>query len=326
VTQLMLPGATETGLSLPAGLSYEEWAQVGHVLGRMGRAVQWWLGDWLLYGEHVYGEKFAQAATETGFDEQTLMNAQRVARSLHNYRRRESLSFSHHEAVAALSPAEGDAWLDEAEQDGCSVHELRRRIRLAKNAMPVGGEGCTTADLDLLPEGHYGTIYADPPWLYGNQGTRAATGNHYGGLSIEELCALPVGKRAGPNAHLHLWTTNAFLFDARTVMEAWGFTYKSCFVWVKPQMGIGNYWRVSHEFMLFGLRGDAPFRDRGLMSWAEMDRGRHSAKPETVRAMIERASPGPYLELFGRRAVPGWDVWGNEVSRDLLTADMPEVA
>lgn len=321
-----IPGTTETGLQLPPDLSYEDWARVGHALGRMGRAVQWWLGDWLLYGEHRYGEKFAQAAAETGFDEQTLNACQWVASRFPDMRRRISLSWSHHRNVAALPEVEADAMLGRAERESLSVHDMRRAVRLAKNAVPLSSEGCTTADLALLPSGHYGTIYADPPWLYGNQGTRAATGNHYGGLTIEELCALPVAERAAPNAHLHLWTTNAFLFDARTVMEAWGFTYKSCFVWVKPQMGIGNYWRVSHEFMLFGLRGDAPFRDRSLMSWAELDRGKHSAKPEPVRAMIERASPGPYLEVFGRRAVPHWDVWGNEVSRDLLTADIAEIA
>jgi N6-adenosine-specific RNA methylase IME4 len=80
-------------------------------------------------------------------------------------------------------------------------------------------------------------------------------------------------------------------------------------------MGIGNYWRVSHEFLLLGVRGEAlPFRDKNLMSWVALDRTEHSRKPEPVRMMIERASPGPYLELFGRRAVEGWSVMGNEVA------------
>jgi N6-adenosine-specific RNA methylase IME4 len=29
--------------------------------------------------------------------------------------------------------------------------------------------------------------------------------------------------------------------------------------------------------------------------------------------MVEAVSPGPRLELFARRARPGWTVWGNEV-------------
>lgn len=184
---------------------------------------------------------------------------------------------------------------------------------------PLPADGQTVDDLAALDAESFGCIYADPPWLYGNQGTRAATGNHYGGMTVDEICSLPVARLAKTDSHLHLWTTNAFLFDAKRVMEAWGFTYKSCFIWVKPQMGIGNYWRVSHEFMLLGVRGSLPFQSKRLMSWASIPRGKHSAKPEQVREMVMAATPGPYLELFARRAVAGWTCWGNEVSRDLAT-------
>ena len=164
----------------------------------------------------------------------------------------------------------------------------------------------------------FGTIYADPPWKYGNQGTRAATDNHYPTMTVEEVCALPIEGLAAENAHLHLWTTNAFLRPAFDVITAWGFTYKSCFIWAKPQMGIGNYWRVSHEFLLLGVRGSCPFADHSLMSWASIPRTEHSAKPEAVRAMIEKASPAPRLELFARTTARGWTSWGNEVQRQLF--------
>ena len=84
-------------------------------------------------------------------------------------------------------------------------------------------------------------------------------------------------------------------------------------------MGIGNYWRVSHEFMLLGIRGSATFADHlAFKSWGEFPRGRHSAKPERVREMIEKASPTPRLELFARSPAEGWVVWGNEVDRNLF--------
>lgn len=331
---LILPGATATALNIPPSMAYDDWARLGHVLGRMEKAVHWWIGDWLIYGEHAYGEKFAQAVAGTGLKEQYLLNLQWVARSLHTSRRREVLSWGHHEAVAALPSSRADALLDAAETERLSVHDLRERVRLTKNAVPVVlGETCTVEDLwELVRQVEagerppFGTTYADPPWLYGNQGTRAATGNHYGGMTVEDLAALPVARLVADNAHLHLWTTNAFLFESKAIMEAWGFEYKSCFVWVKTQMGIGNYWRVSHEFMLFGIRGTAPFRDRGLKSWIEVERGKHSAKPDQVRRLIEKASPSPYLELFGRRPEHGWAVYGNEVRADLLTLDVPAVA
>ncbi len=162
----------------------------------------------------------------------------------------------------------------------------------------------------------FSTLYVDPPWRYGNQATRGATDHHYPTMTVAEIAALPVGALAAANAHLHLWTTNGFLFEALAVLEAWGFAYAGSLVWTKPQMGLGNYWRVSHEFLLLGVRGAAPFRDRRVKSWITAPRGRHSAKPEQVRALIERVSPGPYLECFARPglALPaGWTVWGNEV-------------
>jgi N6-adenosine-specific RNA methylase IME4 len=178
----------------------------------------------------------------------------------------------------------------------------------------------TVSGLSELEGKQFGCVYADPPWQYGNQSTRAATDNHYGTLTVDQLCSWPVESVVADDAHLHLWTTNAFLPDAFRVIEDWGFEYRSCFVWVKPQMGIGNYWRVSHEFLLLGIRGDAKrFNSHSLKSWGEFDRTRHSSKPSAVRELIESASSGPYLELFGRSEVSGWTVLGNQVEAKLFS-------
>jgi N6-adenosine-specific RNA methylase IME4 len=173
-------------------------------------------------------------------------------------------------------------------------------------------------DLKDIAGRTFGTIYADPPWKYGNQGTRAATSNHYDTMTVDEIAAMPIADLAAEKSHLHLWTTNAFLFDAKQIIEDWGFTYKSCFLWVKPQMGIGNYWRISHEFMLLGVRGSLTFQSKSEKSWMELPREGHSVKPHPVRECIERASPGPYLELFGRKPVAGWTVYGNQIESRLF--------
>jgi N6-adenosine-specific RNA methylase IME4 len=175
-------------------------------------------------------------------------------------------------------------------------------------------EGDFLADLFALQASGqtFGCIYADPPWTYDNQGTRASTRKHYATLTVEQLCALPIKSLAAPKAHLHLWTTNAFLFDCPALFDAWGFEFKGTFIWTKPQLGLGNYWRNSHELMLLGVRGGLTARNHGLSSWIQADRKTHSAKPEQIRDLIEQLSPGPYLELFGRAQAPGWVVWGNE--------------
>jgi N6-adenosine-specific RNA methylase IME4 len=165
----------------------------------------------------------------------------------------------------------------------------------------------------------FGTIYADPPWRYENQRTRGNTGNYYSGdLSVEEICALPIAELCAEKCHLHLWTTSAFLFQCPKIFSAWSFEYKTTFVWVKPQMGIGNYWRNSHEIMLLGTKGGQTALSQKEWSWIKCGRGQHSEKPDEVRDRIMRLSPDPFLELFGRRCFPGWTVYGNQIEDTLF--------
>lgn len=224
-----------------------------------------------------------------------------------------------------------DSWWPKLQETPLSRKQALELIGRARNPdgdeFVVGRDYCTTDDLDGLAadveagnRAPFGTVYADPAWQYGNQGTRGSTGDHYVGMTVDDICALPVARLAAEKSHLHLWTTNAFLFDAQRVMEAWGYTYKSCYVWVKPQIGMGNYWRVSHEFMLLGVRGGLTFAANNLRSWGEFRRGQHSAKPEQIRDLIHVSSPGPRIELFARRAVEGWTCWGNEIAREVFAA------
>lgn len=178
--------------------------------------------------------------------------------------------------------------------------------------------GIVVPDFSHLSGQKFGCIYADPPWKYGNQSTRGATDNHYLTMPLEDIVALPVKSIAADRSHLHLWTTNGFLEASFHIIKEWGFEFKSTFVWVKPQMGMGNYWRNSHEMMLLAVRGGLTAASHSEMSWLQCRRGEHSAKPDEVRQRIEKLSPPPYLELFGRRRVEGWTVLGNEVSNDLL--------
>ena len=109
--------------------------------------------------------------------------------------------------------------------------------------------------------------------------------------------------------------------EALGLLRTWGFAYKSMFVWCKPQMGLGHYWRVSHEFLLLGVKGNCPFLEHDMKSWEIFDRDRHSSKPEQVRLAVERVSPGPRLELFARDRAEGWTAWGNQIERTLFNRE-----
>ena len=173
----------------------------------------------------------------------------------------------------------------------------------------------------LIHDGYkFRTVMADPPWRYDNTASRGAAEDHYPTLTVEQICSEPITQLVDDQAHLHLWTTNAFLEPAFTVMRAWGFEFKSCLVWVKPQIGMGNYWRLSHEFLLFGVRGRLGFRRNDVCSWVLAPRTKHSRKPFRFRQLVEQVSPGPFLELYGREEHPntGWTVYGNQVERRLF--------
>jgi len=162
----------------------------------------------------------------------------------------------------------------------------------------------------------YGTIVADPPWRYDNAGTRNAAAKVYDTMSIADLCEPKfvdqINQWSGPNTHLYLWTTNNFLKESFEVLEAWGFAYKTMLTWIKPQLGLGNWFRSSTEHVLFGARGKLRTTDRQARNHFTANRGRHSAKPDCFYDLVERTSPGPYLEMFSRRRRLGWEFWGDE--------------
>jgi N6-adenosine-specific RNA methylase IME4 len=64
---------------------------------------------------------------------------------------------------------------------------------------------------------------------------------------------------------------------------------------------------------LLGVSGEiTPPPSNSNTTWFQWPRGAHSAKPEAFLDLVEQVSPGPYLEMFARRARFGWDYWGDE--------------
>lgn len=145
----------------------------------------------------------------------------------------------------------------------------------------------------------------------------------YPSMSLAEIEALPVRDLALPDARLFLWTTNRYLPNAFDVLRAWGFTYRQTLVWVKPGVGPlgGSVARQFTEYLLVATIGK-PERvgmARSNTITASKSKAQHSRKPEAFIDIVEQVSPGPYVELFARRARFGWDYWGNE---SLGTAEM----
>lgn len=176
----------------------------------------------------------------------------------------------------------------------------------------------------------YRTIVADPPWRYTVMKGMPTRGSHpssaeaqYDTMPMQAIADLPVADLAEDNAHLYLWVTNPVLSEQRlhggpnvcAIARAWGFEPKTVLTWVKNEngAGMGFFFRGDTEHVLFCVRGTLPIAPATRASTVfRGKRGRHSQKPEAFLDLVERVSPGPYLELFARRNRFGWDTWGNE--------------
>ena len=162
-------------------------------------------------------------------------------------------------------------------------------------------------------------IVADPPWDvmrgpdYNSNGPSKPL--PYPTMTLAEIEDMPVSGVAAKDAHLYIWTINKYIEQTYAIARAWGFKPSCLLTWAKKPhgIGIGGTYVQTSEHVLFARRGTCKALRRVDSTWWTWPRGKHSAKPEAFQDMVEAVSPGPRLELFARRARPGWTVWGNEV-------------
>jgi N6-adenosine-specific RNA methylase IME4/transposase-like protein len=227
--------------------------------------------------------------------------------------------------VAALTKLTPDKQLVVAEILAAGeANTVQRALRAEKergreqtrhhNRLLVAG----TPPLVHLAGQRYQTIVLDPPWEPFEPGGDNLFGRGkptYATMSLDEIAALPVGELAADNAHCYLWITNMMLQKGFALLEQWQFRYVTTLTWCKPTIGMGYYFRNNTEHILFGVRGSLDLLNQGEPTWFQAPRTkRHSEKPDAFYDLVERCSPGPWLELFSRRERHGWVHWGAEVA------------
>jgi N6-adenosine-specific RNA methylase IME4 len=187
---------------------------------------------------------------------------------------------------------------------------------------------------ETLRAHHYGAILADPAWRFetwSDKGRdRTPDRRHYSTMGIEDIRALPVRELAANDSILFLWVTWWALLDALSVIEAWGFTYKTCaFNWTKadatqvelfqddiePVIGTGKWTRANTEPCLLATCGKPKRINADVRQAIIEPRREHSRKPVCVHERIERLVAGPYVELFARQRRADWDCWGDQVNK-----------
>lgn len=183
----------------------------------------------------------------------------------------------------------------------------------------------------------YKIIYADPPWqyrVYSKKGKSRSAENHYHTMNIDDIRSLPVGEIADDDCVLFLWITFPCLKEGISVMESWGFTYKTCgFNWVKRNkkkdtyfMGLGFWTRSNSEVCLIGIKGHPKRVSKAVPQVCDARVMEHSRKPSEIRdRIVELCGDVPRIELFARETVKGWDCLGDEIDGEDIRDALVEV-
>ena len=180
----------------------------------------------------------------------------------------------------------------------------------------------------MFPNKKYNIIYADPPWSYNDKCSSGKRGAYYkySLMSDNEIYNLPVNDIAADDCILFMWATMPKLQEALNTISSWGFEYKTCaFTWVKKNKkadswfwGMGRWTRSNAELCLLAVKGKPKRVSASVHSVLDERISEHSKKPDIVRdKIVELCGDLPRIELFARKAVEGWDVFGNEIDKNI---------
>lgn len=167
-----------------------------------------------------------------------------------------------------------------------------------------------------MPTGKYQCIVLDPPWSYGTKfsATGRRVANPYPEMSQEELKELEI--LSEDDSVMFLWTTQRFIWDAKELLEHWGFNYRSMIVWDKEQMGMGDLLRMQCEFCLIGIKGKPLLNNpNNIRDIIREPRREHSRKPEAFYEIVNTLCVGSKIEYFSRTEREGWKSFGNETDK-----------
>ncbi|OQB44637.1 MAG: hypothetical protein BWY02_02775 [bacterium ADurb.Bin157] len=197
-----------------------------------------------------------------------------------------------------------------------TITEVKKEQKVEQRKIEIQAQKDAIASGEMkLPEGVFEVIAIDPPWNYGREydpdGSRVA--NPYPEMNQEQL--LKLNPPFAENSVCFLWTTHAFIFDAKALLDKWGFTYKATIVWDKEKIGMGAWFRMKCEFCLIGIKGKPFWNNTTYRDIITEARREHSRKPDAFYEMVKEITIGRRLEYFSRENREGWEVFGNDTQK-----------
>ena len=220
------------------------------------------------------------------------------------------------EVVRAKAPEVWELVKAGEETVGGAYQKIKKEEKVAKRKEEIEEQKKVIEKEELQkPNGLFDVIVIDPPWNYGREYDPEASrvASPYPEMSQEEL--LKIELPAKNDCVLFLWTTHKFIWDAKELMDKWGFIYKACLVWDKEKMGMGAWLRMQCEFCLIGIKGKPFWNNTTYRDIITEARREHSRKPESFYKMVEEITVGRKLDYFSREIRKGWEVFGNDTNK-----------
>lgn len=147
LTKIPYGDPKQTTLDLPEALEFQQWKDIGRKLLQCRESLQFWIGDWVNYGERTFGEKYSEAykllCQDGGYDESYVRKMASIAKLVPIVNRFTTLSFGHHAVVSSLGEKDQHKFLSIAEEERLSVRELNERIRLKLKDKAIVGVNST---------------------------------------------------------------------------------------------------------------------------------------------------------------------------------------
>ncbi len=306
----------KNGLTPIGKPTFEEWQLCGKFLQEAEQSVQFWIGDWLNYGEKTWGKKYDEAIQKTGLDYQTLRDYKWVASNLPLSLRNDKLSFHHHREVVSMEPEQQEYLLKKAVAESWPLIKLKQekyRLNLekARTGVALSDPGFLLGDatriLETIPDNSLDLLLTDPP--YGidyesehrevNPFEKMENDTLDKTISILDKVLALVNKKLKDNSHVYIFTSWKTNPSIRRIVEKY-FTLKNVLVWEKNNWTAGdldaNYGQI-HEFILFAHKGRRHLngkRDASVLHFdrvPENGRSHPTEKPlKLLEYLIEKSS------------------------------------
>jgi len=196
----------------------------------------------------------------------------------------------------------------------------------------------------------YNVIICDAPWHFSDglsgmkRPVKRSAQSQYATMTPSEICNVHLLDVVDPEwAVLALWVPSSMLQQGLRVMDAWGFSYRQTFIWVKlkkgyaqeadlncaTRVGMGRLFRQSHEIALIGIHGRGVYKhleNKGQRSVLFDLNAGHSMKPSGLHERLEKMFPSANrLEMFARSSRANWTCIGDAVTGKDINESLQEL-